>query len=297
MTQSTTETLSSPASDRMPTPARDSRQPAILGKRIHLGLTALARVGSMGVILGLTAHGQTITELPGSGKTVYLIDNRLAYERLSTLGKAMGDRLSKPGTERSQLVGRLIQKGAVTPLRLTRDISGAYKLEEVNGRTIASFDGSTNTTPTAGRKPEDDPLEETLTQDVPEVFLFAVANQQAYRFLGGRYRTDDGTTKDYQGPWLDIYQLPVALENRPEKTRRLKLFFFDSTDYLLRRVAYDVPGAQGRVTQVEVFWEGWRNVAGQRFPSRISRRENGVEVWTFEILEAAAGPRINNEKF
>lgn len=234
---------------------------------------------------------------PRDTKSAYLSDKGLAYERLITLGRALGDRLFEPGKERSDISGTLTLKGVVRTIRLVRDLSGAYKLTETDGRIVASFDGEKNTTPSADRKPEDEQLEESLTQDAPEVLLFALMNRQPYRFIGGRFRLDDGTTEDYKGPWLDIYQLSAVPDNRQDKESRPKFFMFDSVDYLLRRVVYDVPSGTDRTTRVEVLIDGWRAFAGQKVPGSITRRENGSDVWSFEIKEAAIGPRVANEKF
>ena len=66
---------------------------------------------------------------------------------------------------------------------------------------------------------------------------------------------------------------------------------FDSSDSLLRRVVYDVPVNAKESRRVEVFIDDWKSILGQKVPGKIVRREDGAEKWSFEVTEAAIGPK------
>jgi hypothetical protein len=74
---------------------------------------------------------------------------------------------------------------------------------------------------------------ESLANDSGEAFLYAYMHGHAQRFLGGRFRTDNGKTANYAGPWYDIYE-SVA----PDKAATLvlpatqKFYHFDSISKL-----------------------------------------------------------------
>jgi hypothetical protein len=225
--------------------------------------------------------------------TAVLGRSELPYEQHSKLARALGDRIAKEGNERVVVTGTLTKGRDVTALRMVRELPGSFRIEEAKagGRVIAVFDGIATKNPNGTVQAGDEDLAETLAQDTAESFLYSLAERAPYRSLGGNFRTDDGTTLGYKGPYLEIFQVEVAASARATKEVRHKLFMFDSSDSLLRRVVYDVPLNAKESRRVEVFIDDWKSILGQKVPGKIVRREDGAEKWRFEVTEAAIGPK------
>ncbi|MCX6602068.1 MAG: hypothetical protein NTV52_00535 [Acidobacteria bacterium] len=188
-----------------------------------------------------------------------------------------------------------------TDLRLVKQLPSSFRLEEAKagGRTIASFDGVAAKLPggVTGGQPDEE-LGEALGLDTPETFLYSLADGLPYRFLGGRFRTDDGSTPDYKGPWVDIYAMSLSSVLRSDKQIKYKMFMFDSADFLLRRVVYDTPSTTSKgQRRVEILLDNWRVINGLKVATEIVRREDNLEAWSFRVTEAVAGPKIANETF
>lgn len=260
-----------------------------------IGLLMFVLVGMPAVAYGQAAPGNK----PAPAADVYLGAKQLRFEHHFRIAEALGPRVAGAGLERMIVLGTLTRGKESIALRIVRELPALYRIEEAKagGRLIASFDGLAGKVPGADSKADDEDLAESLAHDSAETFLYAVAQNAPYRFIGGRFRTDDGKAKDYAGPYLDIFQVEVSVEGRTAKDRRQKMFMFDSVDYLLRRVVYEVPLGGKQSRRIEVFLDGWRTLNGQRVAGTVTRKVDGVEQWSFQIMEAATGPKQNDGIF
>lgn len=260
-------------------------------------LTCMA--AAIGCLMGLTAQAQTTparlpTTVSSSDATAaakaVLADK--THVKLSFLpvdarefARIAGPRLTQKGQESHTLNGTLTdQSGVGVPVSVLWQNPGltTITVQNVSPKKV-SFDGSSSTS-TSAVTPADQDLIESLTDDYPDAFFFAVSNGAAVRFLGSRFRTDDGATKNYQGPWYTIYQkvAPVPGSNAVIQ----KLYFFDSSTGLLDRVTYQAASGNG---QVQTQYSGWRSISGQMVPGKIVRTNaSGVE-FTLTISQASFG--------
>jgi hypothetical protein len=132
-------------------------------------------------------------------------------------------------------------------------------------------------------------LTESFGEDSAEWVLFNIQGEYALRALGERFRTDRGANPNYQGPWLDIFEMIGIAKSRANNTVRQKHVVFDSQTKLLQYVRYQiVRGSAPVVVQTE--WSGWRVVNGQAIPGRVARRENGAQVWSYSQTQTMVGP-------
>jgi len=212
---------------------------------------------------------------------------------------ALGDRLEKPGRERVTLQGNVIFAGASQhlPITLVWELPGRLFIALQRGadqRTL-TFDGEK----VIGNRQIDSPehvLLETLFYDGAERFFTSQMGEATSRHLGSNFRTDDGTTADYAGPFYDIYQLTDTLRTGSEVRRQSKLYLFNSQTKLLEYVRYTLM-RDGQAVNVEVQMTDWRRVQGQQVPRRIKRLENGSSVFDLTITTVAHGPRLADEIF
>jgi hypothetical protein len=155
-----------------------------------------------------------------------------------------------------------------------------------------TFDGQqTNASPA----PDELDLIETLAYDSAEHFFAAQMQGNAMRFLGPRFRTDDGTTPNYAGPYFDIYKIADQIKPSGQE-RAAKLYYFNSDTLLLERVTY-VINRGGQEIRVETKLSDWRVMDGQQVARRIERFENGQSVFVLNIRSAELGPRADDGIF
>jgi hypothetical protein len=139
---------------------------------------------------------------------------------------------------------------------------------------------------------------ESLGNDTPETFLYSVAGankKTAYRLIGGRFRTDNGKTPNYKGPWYDIFEVsgPVAAGS---STIRQKFYHFDSQTKLLVRSQYQIQQA-GAAVHVQTEYSNWTTSQGNAIPGQVLRRENGIVVFTLTIHSAVVSQQLKDGVF
>jgi hypothetical protein len=206
---------------------------------------------------------------------------------------ALGNRLEKPGQERVSLVGTWRVAGTAQLREFAATLEFPDKLRLTVGgpqNRVITFDGQ-QSKGTA----DDLDLVETLAYDSAEHFFAAQMQGNAMRFLGSRFRTDDGSTPDYDGPYFDIYKIADHIKTS-EQERAAKLYYFNSETLLLDRVTYDV-NRGGSEINVETKLSDWRVVDGQQVARRIERFENGKSVFVLTIRSAGLGRRADDGIF
>ena len=134
---------------------------------------------------------------------------------------------------------------------------------------------------------------ESLLDDASEAFFYGFQSGAAHRFLGARFRGDDGTTKNYSGPWFDIFLTITSAQAQPNAPKRQKLYYFNSDTQQLAKVQYQIPGSVAVTTE----FNNWTTTAHQSFPGQIVRKENGATVFTFNINSATVSPAVTDGIF
>ena len=168
---------------------------------------------------------------------------------------ALGDRFVK-GNERLVLSGSITRPGAAaTPVSLVYQMPGKIRYQE--GTTTLVFDG-TQAKGSQSLSTADQDLLESLLDDSMEGLVYSVPRAMLFRPLMYRARLDDGKSKGYSGPYVDIYEIILPVASQRATVRRQKHFYFDSTTELLARVVY-LSGADGSV-RVETHFQNWQMV-------------------------------------
>ena len=277
--------------------------------KLNLWLMLLTLAVSLSAITFATAkilsHKSAETKAgPTQGPPNVNKSNRNAYVRRGQLAprlaqnlSALGNRLEKPGKERLTLSGTLRTASAETrDFAATLELPDRLRLVVVGPqRRTITFDGQQgNATPTALTADELD-LIETLAYDSAEHFFAAQVQGNATRFLGARFRTDDGSPADYNGPYFDIYKIADQIKASGEE-RAAKLYYFNSDTLLLERVTY-VANRGGSEMSVETKLSDWRTVDGQQVARRIERLENGQSMFALTIRSVGLGQRAEDGIF
>jgi hypothetical protein len=225
----------------------------------------------------------------------YITRGRLSPRLLLHLN-ALGDRLEKAGKERLTITGEL-RSSAASPARAlaaTLEFPDKLRLGIQNGHQnrLLTFDKQD-----IKGQPATDELDlvESLTYDSAEHFFNTQMQGNAMRFLGARFRTDDGSNPDYNGPYFDIYKIADRIDASGEE-RAAKLYYFNSETLLLERVTY-VINRNGSEINIETKLSNWRADGGQKVARRIERLENGKSVFVLNIQSAQFGSRAEDGIF
>jgi hypothetical protein len=209
---------------------------------------------------------------------------------------ALGDHLEKPGKERLTITGEL-RSSLNSPAReiaATLEFPDKLRLGIQNGqqnRLITLDKQGIKGEPAA----DEIDLIESLSYDSAEHFFDTQMRGNAMRFLGSRFRTDDGSNPDYNGPYYDVYKIADRIDASGEE-RAAKLYYFNSETLLLERVTY-VINRNGSEINIETTLSDWSDEDGQKVARRIERLENNKSVFVLSIRSAKFGKRSDDGIF
>lgn len=233
------------------------------------------------------------------------IDRRGAWPQLYSALDAYGDRLEKPGKERLTAVGTISNADTTAnekvPVRLVLEFPDKLRIEKQKaGKTETTiFDGKLKIKLGDVLKQEEEKELESLVFDSIDHFMAAHLTGKPLRFLGDRFRLDDGTNPKYTGSYYDIYQItePQFDANYVKKEAlQEKLYFFNSDTHKLERITYQIADKKEKV-EVLVELSGWQKLDGQVLPTSLTRYENGKPTITLTISSLALSTRANDETF
>lgn len=259
-----------------------SEEDRSLGRKVRRSVLT----GVLLTFLVQTFPTDLVGQAAGPGGSVYLSRSRLR-SRLREALTFFGDRLEKPGKERIVLVGTLkpTSQAPALPFQAVWELPGSLRIETPGG--ALTFDGQTLT---GAVTRTDEALVETFFYDTAEHFFLVQARGLPTRFLGPRFRLDDGRDANYRGPYYDIYEVIDAVRWGAQVRMQPKLYYLNSDTLFLERVRYQSNRDSAR-TEVEVQLGNWRRGDGQAVPGHIVRLENGQAVFTVTVASATIGPR------
>jgi len=285
---------------------RKSRQkilwPALLAAL--LVLTAITFAASSKYRHPMSTHMVTATSQnqpnPVRAKRRDYLQRSLLSPRLVWNLKALGDRLERPGKERLSVTGTLrrSEDSQAEEVIAVFEFPDRFRLTIQRGHQtrVITFDGeqakATGNPIDTGERD----LLDTLLYGTAEHFFMTQTQGQATRFLGARFRMDDGSSANYSGPYYDIYQVADQIKTSASEREQNKLYYFNSATLLLERVAYEIT-RDGSAVRVEETTSNWGQEQGQQVARRIERFENGVSVFVLTVRQAGFGPRFDDGIF
>ncbi len=94
--------------------------------------------------------------------------------------------------------------------------------------------------------------------------------------------------------FVDVYQLfPQGRVVKARSAATVRFLAFDSSSLLLKYVSYR--DQEGKAVSSQ--FEDWKSAGGERFPGRIRRIENGLEVFSIEVQVMQVGGRVSAAGF
>ncbi len=218
---------------------------------------------------------------------------RAVTPSLAQVERALGKRLRDTTKARMVLSGLITRQAGSTPATIVWEMPG--KLFVSLGAASPSnlqFDPSSDLAQVS-RSKEEAQIFDSLYVDLPETFLADTSEGAAYRYLGGRFRLDDGSDPTYPGPYLNVYQLfPRAGKRLKAADSAFARFYrFDSETGLPHSVIYS-QGSDSNPIRVETRFLDWVSINGETVPKVIVRTENGQEVLRFTTGEVSFLPAV-----
>ena len=269
---------------------------------VALGLGALAFASSRNARRAIEARpvaSQNPTAVVNARSEEYVRAGRL-WPQLRWHLKTLGDRIEKPGKERITMTGTIKRDGdpQALPMALTLEFPDRLRLTVQEGlqQRVLTFNGHAASGVGSALTPREREFIETLVYDTAEHFFLGQTQGAVMRCLGQRFRTDDGTSPNYTGPYYDLYEVSDQIKTSVEARFQSKVFYFNSDTLLLERVRYQV-SRDGAAVEVETRISGWQQTLGQQVPSRIVRLENNQPVLTLTVNVASLSPKLQDGIF
>src|ERR1700735_805567 len=207
--------------------------------------------------------------------------------------QALGDRLTIPGKERAVMVGsvtRYITGSAPTySVRMTTQLQGKVRIDNLTAGTSIGSDGAHLWASSGSLSSEDAGLLEVALNDNMEHFLDSRASGSGGRFLGSRFRFDEGSAPNYTGPYYDVYTLSASVFTQGAPVGRWGVYCINSDLGLLERVQYS-PSSNGGTVPSETVLTGWQVFQGQEFPTKIQQlTANGTVLLSIQFTSISVG--------
>jgi hypothetical protein len=197
------------------------------------------------------------------------------------------------GKERTILAGSFTDATGSHQAQVTWQAPGWIRFDRTNQPSLV-YDDVVGLQNASSISASDADILESLFDDSPQSFLYGFRQGKAYRLLGTRFRTDDGKTPNYQGPWYDVYAVLGPALAKPGHPPTEKFYYFDSVTGLLWKTVYVLSGSVTLSTE----YNNWtRATSGDPFPGQIVRKENGSAVFTFTVTAASVTPQANDGVF
>jgi hypothetical protein len=116
------------------------------------------------------------------------------------------------------------------------------------------------------------------------------------RPLGSRFRLDDGKTKDYSGPFYDLYEfrLPEGIGKKNRQYRRV--YCINSDTMLMERVRTEI-SSSGNTHMFEIRFSGWKRIGDQTVPSVIEQLKDDRTRLMINLTSVAFSPKVDDGIF
>jgi hypothetical protein len=286
-----------------------SRRPFILP--IRAVVIFLLIVAALAVPLSFAMRARAVPgDPPGAAPTpaaarpepAFAVNRAELDPRVVRALDALGGRFENPALGRTLLFGTLTRHAGGSPetahVRVVRELPDRLRYEERRGleARVLGYDGGRGWSQRGEPNGEESALVESLARDSVEHFVAGQAAGDATRALGDHFRADGGTDPSYAGPYYDILRVDDSFASGGQRGQRPMLYYLDSRTGLPAKIVYERGPAESRV-RVEVEFSDWAEVAGQRYPRRVTRRENGDVTLELQITQALFAPAARDGSF
>jgi len=206
----------------------------------------------------------------------------------------LGGRMMSANKANTTIAGTVTDASGSRPATIIVQAPGYLRYTESGSSRVVTFDGSRFNSKSGPLAADDVRVAESLLASFPDMVFLQLARKGFLRRVGSGFRTDDGRTPNYAGPWWTVYAFgPGAWQglSTGQPLQQEFLIAIDAQTWLLSevRVVDNLGAPDQKVTQTQ--FSGWFQQGDQWFPGTITRLENGQRVLSFQSKQAAAGPQ------
>ena len=260
--------------------------------QLRLGCAAMALL-----LCAAAGFAQTGSLTPASGQNGplwgggnFIVPSSLPPEFGAAFQK-MGGRMTGAASASVTLAGTLTDANGPRTAQITVQAPGLLRFQDSNS-CVLTFDGSQFGSKNGKGGPSDQRIQESLLANFPDMLLLQMAAGGGARRFGSGFRTDDGKTPNYTGPFWTVYSFSPAprpgLKWGQPLQRQLLIAIDDGTGLIAEAQMVTNPHTPNQqVTRTQ--FKNWLQQNGQWFPGQIVRLENGQQVLSFQVQQGSVG--------
>lgn len=203
-----------------------------------------------------------------------------------------GSRMMSTNTAQLTYGGTITDGQGTRTAQVTIQAPGYLVFRDSNNHSVA-FNGSALQSTSGALSSSDQAIAESLLAHFPDTVCLQVATGGSYRRIGTHFRTDNGKTPNYTGPyWTVLAFAPSArtgLTSGAALQQNLYVAFDEKTGYIAEvRTVVNTGPKQQQVTETQ--FSNWTQSAGQWYPASIVRLEAGAQTLSFQVQSIGVGP-------
>ena len=243
---------------------------------------------------------------PKADDTPGLLLNNSAYisprdlpSRMAISHEQTGKRMSSADKAQVAITGTITDAKGSRQAQVTIAAPGYMSYREDKGKSLV-YDGAGLKGSAGPLVTEEDGLVESLLAHFPDSIYLQFATGGSSRRIGSHFRADGGKAAGYTGPYYTVISFSPAKRTglEPGKALQQEIFvLIDEKTDLIAEVRTVVNASRGAATVNQTQFGNWRKQDDQWFPNTITRMENGKQIFSFQVLQAVAGPADAAEKF
>ncbi len=220
-----------------------------------------------------------------------LIDPSTLRSDFAAALQKLGSRMTTTSNATTVVVGSVTDENGTRPAKITVQAPGYLRYEEPGTLRVLTFNGSSFQSAAGQLTLDDTRVIESLLAEFPDDIFLQLATGGNLRRVGGHFRTDNGKTPNYSGPYWTLYAYypPARAGLASGQALQQSLFVaIDEQAWLLSEIrVMNQSTASAKV--VETQFNNWSQQAGQWYPGQIVRLENGQQVLSFQTDTGSTG--------
>lgn len=221
------------------------------------------------------------------------------FPALSDSLRTMGGRMSSPDKAQITLGGTITDGNGSRAAQITVQAPGLLAYREGQGRAIV-FDGTHFLTKSGAPAVSDYAVLESLLANLPDAIFLQLAYGGGLRRIGSHFRTDDGKSKNYSGPYWTVFAFTPKTRLGLGQGIALQQSLFIAIDErtgLISDVRAVVNLGAGQQSVIQTQFSDWTQQGSQWIPGKIIRLENGNQTLSFQTQQASVGPALGLTAF
>lgn len=210
---------------------------------------------------------------------------------LATAVEQSGNRMMSADKALITLTGTVTDSHGSRAAQISIQAPGYLVYREGQSRAVAFNDSGVQSSAGAAT-PDDDAVMESMLAHFPDTVCLQVATGGSLRRIGSHFRADNSRGGTYTGPYWTLLAFSPSKRQGLAAGKALQQELFiaidEKTGFIAEvKTAVNSSPTQRKVNQTQ--FSNWIQQGDQWFPGKITRLENGIQVLSFQMQQAAVG--------